>query len=202
MAVRESLRNIQELQTASLELKKQKEAERIRKEKERQQNQEEKEAKERIKQEINSFLYQEFINYLIETDSTHVYEFYSIEKKNNILEELYKQYTTEITENKIKFNYIEHKNFITNYFNNNYYKILKKAENEAIKNEEYLYYNTLQHCQEQQEQQDQQEQQIITTTTNINTKAINKTINTILIILLAIICFPIAIVIAACKNQK
>lgn len=200
MAVRESLRNIQELQTASLELKKQKEAERKRKEKERQQKQEEKETKERIKQEINSFLYQEFINYLIETDSTHIYEFYSIEKKNNILEELYKQYTTEITENKIKFNYIEHKNFITNHFNNNYYKILKKAEDEAIKNEEYLYYNALQHCQEQQEEQ--QQQQIIITTTNINTKAINKTINTILIILLAIVCFPVAIVIAACKNQK
>ena len=196
MAVRESLRNIQDLQAASLELKKQKEAERKRKEKERQQNQEEKEAKERIKQEINSFLYQEFINYLIETDSTHVYEFYSIEKKNNILEELYKQYTTEITENKIKFNYIEHKNFITNYFNNNYYKILKKAENEAIKNEEYLYYNTLQHCQEQQQQQ------IITTTTNINTKAISKTISTILIIILVILFLPIFIIIEACKNQK
>lgn len=200
MAVRESLRNIQELQTASLELKKQKEAERKRKEKERQQKQEEKETKERIKQEINSFLYQEFINYLIETDSTHIYEFYSIEKKNNILEELYKQYTTEITENKIKFNYIEHKNFITNYFNNNYYKILKKAENEAIKNEEYLYYNTLQHCQEQQEEQ--QQQQIITTTTNINTKAISKTINTILIIILVILFLPIFIIIEACKNQK
>lgn len=178
----------------------QKEAERKKREKQRQQKQEEKEAKERIKQEIDSFLYQEFINYLIETDSTHIYEFYSIKNRNNILEELYKQYTTEITENKIKFNYIEHKNFITNYFNNNYYKILKKAENEAIKNEEYLYYNTLQHCQEQQEEQ--QQQQIITTTTNINTKAISKTINTILIILFAIICFPVAIAIAACQKQK
>lgn len=200
MAVRESLRNIQELQTASLELKKQKEAERKRKEKERQQKQEEKEAKERIKQEIDFILHSEFAENLQKYGSTYIIEYYNINKKNALLGKIW---SNHIVEKNIKLKnieyttkIIEYKEFINDHFNKIYYKILKEEENIQKNYETYIYYKNMQ-------QQQQQFQEVsIKKNNNISTKTINKSINIILIILLALVCFPVAIVIAACKNQK
>lgn len=199
MAVRESLRNIQELQTASLELKKQKEAERKRKEKERQQKQEEKETKELIKQEIDFILHSEFSENLQKYGSTYIIEYYNINKKNALLGKIW---SNHIVEKNIKLKnieyttkIIEYKEFINDHFNKIYYKILKEEENIQKKYETYIYYKNMQQLQQFQEVS-------IKKNNNISTKTINKIINIILIILLAIVCFPVAIVIAACKNQK
>ena len=199
MAVRESLRNIQDLQAASLELKKQKEAE-------RQKAKEKKEIQERIEKEIEIFLHSEFSENLQRYGSNYVIEYYNINKKNALLGSIWANYIIEkevILNNKIKYKtkIIQYKEFIQDYYNKIYYKILKQEEEIQKKNEKYIYYNALQQ-QPQQQQEEQQQQQIIITTTNINTKAINKTINTILIIILVILFLPIFIIIEACKNQK
>ena len=197
MAVRESLRNIQELQTASLELKKQKEAE-------RQKAKEKKEIQERIKKEIEIFLRSEFSENLQRYGSNYVIEYYNINKKNALLGSIWANYIIEkeiILNNKIKYKtkIIQYKEFIQDYYNKIYYKILKQEEEIQKKNEQYIYYNTLQLQNNINLQENTQKKQY---NVNVNAKTINKTINTILIILLAIVCFPVAIVIAACKNQK
>lgn len=192
MAVRESLRNIQDLQAASLELKKQKEAE-------RQKAKEKKEIQERIKKEIEIFLHSEFSENLQKYGSTYIIEYYNINKKNALLGKIW---SNHIVEKNIKLKnieyttkIIEYKEFINEHFNKIYYKILKEEENIQKKYETYIYYKNMQQLQQFQEVS-------IKKNNNISTKTINKTINTILIILLAIVCFPVAIVIAACKNQK
>ena len=195
MAVRESLRNIQELQTASLELKKQKEAE-------RQKAKEKKEIQERIKKEIEIFLHSEFSENLQRYGSNYVIEYYNINKKNALLGSIWANYIIEkeiILNNKIKYKtkIIQYKEFIQDYYNKTYYKILKQEEEIQKKNEKYIYYNALQQQPQQQPQQQQQQCK-----KNIDIAKINKAINTIIIILLAILCFPFAILFAACKKQK
>lgn len=196
MAVRESLRNIQELQTASLELKKQKEAEQIK-------AKEKKEIQERIKKEIEIFLHSEFSENLQKYGSTYIIEYYNINKKNALLGCVWANHIIEkeiILNNKIKYKtkIIQYKEFIQDYYNKIYYKTLKQEEEIQKKNEIYIYYNALQQQPQQQPQQQQQQQP----KKNIDIAKINKAINTIIIILLAILCFPIAILFAACKNQK
>lgn len=196
MAVRESLRNMQNLQAASLKLKKQKEAE-------RQKAKEKKEIQERIKKEIEIFLRSEFSENLQRYGSNYVIEYYNINKKNALLGSIWANYIIEkeiILNNKIKYKtkIIQYKEFIQDYYNKTYYKILKQEEEIQKKNEEYIYYNALQQQPQSQPQQQQQQQP----KKNIDIAKINKAINTIIIILLAIVCFPVAIVIAACKNQK
>lgn len=209
MAVRESLRNIQELQTASLELKKQKEAELKRKEKQRQQKQDERETKELIKQEINFILYSEFAENLQKYGSTYIIEYYNINKKNALLGKIW---SNHIVEKNIKLKnieyttkIIEYKEFINDHFNKIYYKILKEEENIQKNYETYIYYKNMQQQQQQQQiqqiqrmQQLQQQQQ----QQKIKIAKINNVINTIIILFLAILCFPIAIIIAACQKQK
>lgn len=200
MAVRESLRNMQDLQAASLKLKKQKEAERIK-------AKEKKEIQERIKKEIEIFLHSEFSENLQRYGSNYVIEYYNINKKNALLGSIWSNHIMEkeiILNNKIKYNtkIIQYKEFIQDYFNKIYYKILKQEEEIQKKNEIYIYYNTLQQQLQQQPQQQPQQQQQQQPQQNINISKINKIINTIIIILLAIICFPIAILFAACKKQK
>lgn len=197
MAVRESLRNIQDLQAASLELKKQKEAE-------RQKAKEKKEIQERIKKEIEIFLHSEFSENLQRYGSNYVIEYYNINKKNALLGSIWANYIIEkeiILNNKIKYKtkIIQYKEFIQDYYNKIYYKILKQEEEIQKKNEQYIYYNTLQLQNNINLQENTQKKQY---NINVNAKTINKSINIILIILLAIVCFPVAIVIAACKNQK
>ena len=223
MAVRESLRNMQELQAASLNLKLQREAE-------RQKKQEQKETEERIKKEIETFLHDEFSQNLKKYGSNYVLEYYNINKKNSLLGCVWANHIIEkeilwnfnkdkspklivkngiVAKEEIRSNKkieikkeIEYKYFIQDYFNKVYYKILKEEEEIQKKNESYIYYNNM--LQKQQSQALQQTQYIITQKNqkNVDINKINKSINTILIILFAIICFPVAIAIAACQKQK
>ena len=199
MAVRESLRNMQELQAASLKLKKQQEAERIK-------AKEGKEAKERIKKEIDSYLQSIFKKDLFKNGSSTVYEFYNIEKKEIILKNILSQYTI-IKTVKTKtlrahdIEYIEHKDFIIEYFNKIYYKILKQVEAEAKKNEEYKIYAQFTTPKEEEYQQEIPTQSI-KKAKHIDFNKVNKVINIIFTIILIVLFFPIAILIAACKKQK
>lgn len=188
------------------EEKKAKEAERKAKEKERQKAKEEKEAKERIKKEITFYLQDTFKNYLLKNGSNTIYEFYNINKKELLLNEILKDHTFEKTiklknGNTYTTNIIEYKDFILEYFNNNYYKILKQVEAETKKNEEYIYYKTLTTPSIQAPATTPECNRYNIQNKNKNNN-INKIMNIILISILFILCFPIAILIAACKNQK
>ena len=188
------------------EEKKAKEAERKAKEKERQKAKEEKEIKEQIKKEITFYLQDTFKNYLLENGSTTIYEFYNIERKEIILNNILGQYTIvkTVKTKTLKahdIEYIEHKDFIIEYFNNNYYKILKKAEEEVKRNEEYKIYAQLTTPKKEKYQQETPAQPI-KKEKHIDFNKINKVINIIFTIILTVLFFPIAILIAACKNQK
>ena len=208
----------------------QKEAERKKREKERQQKQEQKEIEEQLKKEIETILHDDFSKNLRKYGSNYILEYYNINKKNSLLGLIWSYHTIEkeikwdfnkdiepelivkngiVVKKKTKSNKkievkkeIEYKYFIQDYFNKVYYKILKEEEGIQKKNEAYIYYNNM--LQKQQAQALQQTQYMITQKNqkNVDINKINKSINTILIILFAIICFPIAIIIAACQKQK
>lgn len=174
--------------------RKRKELERVKKESERRHKEEEKENINYIKNKISNFLRIEFqkklyINY------TSVYEFYNINKKESLFNEFYNNLAMK--EN-IKMDY---KPFILDFFNSNYYKILKQVEAEAKKNEEYKIYAQLTTPKEEEYQEETPEQPI-KKTKHIDFNIINKVINIIFTIILIVLFFPIAILIAACKNQK
>lgn len=188
------------------EEKKAREEERKAKEKERQKAKEEKIIQERIKKEIDSYLQSIFKKDLFKNGSSTVYEFYNIEKKEIILKNILSQYTI-IKTVKTKtlrahdIEYIEHKDFIIEYFNKIYYKILKQVEAEAKKNEEYKIYAQLITPKEEEYQQETPTQPI-KKAKHIDFNKVNKVINIIFTIILIVLFFPIAILIAACKNQK
>lgn len=208
----------------------QKEAERKKREKERQQKQEQKEIEEQLKKEIETILHDDFSKNLRKYGSNYILEYYNINKKNSLLGLIWSYHIIEkeikwnfnediepelivkngiVVKKKTKSNKkievkkeIEYKYFIQDYFNKVYYKILNEEEEIQKKNESYIYYNNM--LQQQQAKALQQTQYMITQKNqkNVDINKINKSINTILIILFAIICFPVAIAIAACKNQK
>lgn len=177
--------------------RKRKELERVKKESERKHKEEEKENINYIKSKISNFLRIEFQKELY-MNSTNVYEFYNINKKEFLF---YKFYNNLAMKENIKMDY---KPFILDFFNSNYYKILKQVEAEAKKNEQYIYYNAILTQNTEKEEQQQQQEQVQYTQAkrqyNFNT------IYTILKIIFYIICAPIAILvlilISACKNQK
>ena len=187
------------------EEKKAKEAERKAKEKARQKAKEEKEEKEQIKNEIITYLLEQFTTFLLENGSNNIYYFYNINKKAELLNNIYNMHTLERINimpkgKKYTSTYIQYKEFITIYFNNNYYKILKKAEDEAKRNEEYKIYAQL--TTQKEEYQQETPVQPIKKEKHIDFNKINKVINIIFTIILIVLFFPIAILIAACKNQK
>ena len=181
-----------------------KENEKLRREKERIKAKEEKEEKEQIKNEITTYLLEQFTNFLLENGSNNIYYFYNINKKAELLNNIYNMHTLERINimpkgKKYTSTYIQYKEFITIYFNNSYYKILKKAEDEAKRNEEYKIYAQLT---TQKEYQQETPTQPIKKEKHIDFNKINKVINIIFTIILIVLFFPIAILIAACKNQK
>lgn len=188
------------------EEKKAREEERKAKEKERQKAKEKKIIQERIKKEIDSYLQSIFKKCLFKNGSFTVYEFYNIEKKEIILKNILSQYTIikTVKTKTLKahdIEYIEHKEFIIEYFNKIYYKILKQAEEEAKKNEEYKIYAQLTTPKKEEHQQEAPTQPI-KKEKHIDFNKVNKVINIIFTIILIVLFFPIAILIAACKNQK
>lgn len=174
------------------EEKKAREEERKAKEKERKHIQEEKENMNYIKNKILNFLRIKFQEKLY-LNSSIIYEFYNINKKESLFNEFYNNLAMK--EN-IKMDY---KPFILDFFNSNYYKILKQVEAEAKKNEEYKIYAQLI---TQKEYQQETPTQPIKKANHIDFNKINKVINIIFTIILIVLFFPIAILIAACKNQK
>lgn len=203
----------------------QKEAERKKREKERQQKQEQKEIEEQLKKEIETILHDDFSKNLRKYGSNYVLEYYNINKKNSLLGLIWSYHIIEkeikwdfnedikpdlivkngiVVKKKTKSNKkievkkeIEYKYLIQDYFNKVYYKILKEEEEIQKKFESYIYYNNILQQQQIQQQPQQQPQQ-----QKIKIAKINNVINTIIILSLAILCFPIAILFAACKNQK
>lgn len=176
------------------EEKKAREEERKAKEKERKHIQEEKENMNYIKNKILNFLRIKFQEKLY-LNSSIIYEFYNINKKESLFNEFYNNLAMK--EN-IKMDY---KPFILDFFNSNYYKILKQVEAEAKKNEEYIYYKTLTTPSIQSPATTPECNRYNIQNKNKNNN-INKIIDIILISILFILCFPAAILIAACKNQK
>lgn len=181
-----------------------KEEEKKRKEKERKRKEEEKENINYIKNKISNFLRIEFQKKLY-INSTSVYEFYNINKKESLF---YNFYNNLAMKENTK---IDYEPFMKEYFNNNYYKILKQVEAEAKKNEEYKIYKNI--TTPKEEYKNNYDINNIDNTNNINYKQIkkekhidfnkiNKVINIIFTIILIVLFFPIAILIAACKNQK
>ena len=176
------------------EEKKAREEERKAKEKERKHIQEEKENMNYIKNKILNFLRIKFQEKLY-LNSSIIYEFYNINKKESLFNEFYNNLAMK--EN-IKMDY---KPFILDFFNSNYYKILKQVEAEAKKNEEYKIYAQLITPKEEEYQQETPTQPI-KKAKHIDFNKVNKVINIIFTIILIVLFFPIAILIAACKNQK
>ena len=186
-----------------------KEKQKQQREKERLKAKEEKETKERIKNEINIFLYNYFKEFLIKNGSNNIYYLYNSNLKDSILQQILNNYTIAKTfklknGNTYNSNYVQYKDFIIQFYNNNYFKILKKAEEEQKKNEQYIYYNAILTQNKEKEEQQQQQEQVQYTQAK---KQYNyNTIYTILKIIFYIICAPIAILvlilISACKNQK
>lgn len=206
MGLIDSVNNINYTLKEKKETETKKELERKAKEKERQKAKEEKEAKERIKNEIDSYLLDTFKTFLLENGSNNIYYFYNINKKTELLNNIYNMHTLERINimpkgKKYVSTYIAYKEFITIYFNNNYYKILKKAEEEAKRNEEYEIYAQLT-TPKKEEYQQETPVQPIKKEKHIDFNKINKVINIIFTIILIVLFFPIAILIAACKNQK
>ena len=176
------------------EEKKAREEERKAKEKERKHIQEEKENINYIKSKISNFLRIEFQKELY-MNSINVYEFYNINKKEFLF---YKFYNNLAMKENTK---IDYEPFMKEFFNNNYYKVLKQVEAEAKKNEEYKIYAQLTTPKEE-EYQEETPAQLIKKAKHIDFNKINKVINIIFTIILIVLFFPIAILIAACKNQK
>lgn len=206
MGLIDSVNNINYTLREKKETETKKELERKAKEKERQKAKEEKEAKERIKNEINIFLYNYFKEFLIKNGSNNIYYLYNSNLKNSILQQILNNYTIAKTfklknGNTYNSNYVQYKDFITQFYNNNYFKILKKAEEEAKRNEEYEIYAQLT-TPKKEEYQQETPVQPIKKEKHIDFNKINKVINIIFTIILIVLFFPIAILIAACKNQK
>lgn len=174
--------------------RKRKELERFKKESERRHKEEEKENINYIKSKISNFLRIEFQKELY-MNSINVYEFYNINKKEFLF---YKFYNNLAMKENIKMDY---KLFMLDFFNSNYYKILKQVEAEAKKNEEYKIYAQLITPKEEEYQQETPTQPI-KKAKHIDFNKVNKVINIIFTIILIVLFFPIAILIAACKNQK
>ena len=174
--------------------RKRKELERFKKESERRHKEEEKENINYIKSKISNFLRIEFQKELY-MNSINVYEFYNINKKEFLF---YKFYNNLAMKENTK---IDYEPFMKEFFNNNYYKVLKQVEAEAKKNEEYKIYAQLTTPKEE-EYQEETPAQLIKKAKHIDFNKINKVINIIFTIILIVLFFPIAILIAACKNQK
>ena len=174
--------------------RKRKELERFKKESERRHKEEEKENINYIKSKISNFLRIEFQKKLY-INSTSVYEFYNINKKESLFNEFYNNLAMK------EYIKMDYKPFILDFFNSNYYKILKQVEAEAKKNEEYKIYAQLITPKEEEYQQETPTQPI-KKAKHIDFNKVNKVINIIFTIILIVLFFPIAILIAACKNQK
>ena len=188
MALRETLRNIEAEQSASLALKKQREKER-RKEKEK------KKDLQRIYEEIEEYLNHEFTLYLEKAGSSYVVQFYNKDRKYDLLFEIIDNFTEIEVKNGMQFETCKYKKEIIEHFEKVYYKILKSVEKEQNLYEEYLYLEEINNLKPIQENKNDNEN-----------KELLENFKIVGIVLLSIIFFPIAfllmIILSVCKYQK
>ncbi len=149
MGLNDNTKNIELALKEKNSIQKQKEAEKLRK-------QEEKENAERLAEDIKEAIKTEFRRYLDIAGVTYAIEFYSIERKNEILQDILATFgavgTMELkkegyTGTKIQF--CSNKKEIEKVFNDNYYKILKQEEAAYKLNDKYLYHKQLQEFKEE-----------------------------------------------------
>lgn len=122
----------------------------------------EKENKERFEKDIIQEIKSEFEKYLNDNGVDYITEFYSIERKNKIYNDILQNYGEPITtyfinkntgKTEIKVEKYKNEREIKQIFDNNYYKILKEQKDIYEKNEKYLYKKLMQEQIKQQQQQ-------------------------------------------------
>lgn len=184
MGMRENIRNLEEAEQASFKLKQQKEIE-------RKKRQEQKEDKKRLEYDVKRFLRKEFEKYIFTIGSCYTSEFYSIERKKEIFEDLKNNLLLQKKQvlNGVTLSYYNDKDIILleEFYSKYYYKILKEVEKEKKLDEQYSFWHE---CEK------------------IEVKEAKKEIDfiNILKIILVVLFFPIAfllmIIFAATKNTK
>ena len=138
MGMRENIRNLEEAEQASFKLKQQKEIE-------RKKRQEQKEDKKRLEYDAKRFLRKEFEKYIFTIGSCCTSEFYSIERKKKIFEDLKSNVLLQKKQvlNGVTLSYYNDKDvmFLQEFYNKYYYKILKEVEKEKILDEQYSFWH-------------------------------------------------------------
>ena len=152
MGLNDNTKNIELALREKNSIQKQKEAERLRKQKE-------KENVERLAEDIKEAIKTEICRYLDIAGVTYSIEFYSIKRKNEILQDILATFGTSGTMHLKKEGYkgteiqfCSNRKEIEKIFNDNYYKILKQQETIYKLNDKYLYNKQLQEFKEEQEQ--------------------------------------------------
>ena len=149
MGLNDNTKNIELALREKNTIQKQKETERLRK-------QEEKENAERLAEDIKEAIRTEFQRYLDIAGVSYSIEFYSIERKNEILQDILATFGTfgnmELKKEGYKgttIQFYNNKKDIEKIFNDNYYKILKQEETTYKLNDKYLYNKQLQEFKEE-----------------------------------------------------
>lgn len=173
MAMRENLRNIEAVQNTALTLQQQKEAERKKK-------QEEKEALKMLEYDVKDLIENKFKKYIFAIGSDYSLNFYLLERKEEILQDILEQY-------KQNNGYIYKKYDIIEIFNKNYYKILKDITRQKLEDEKARFW---QQCEQ------------IDTVKEKKQINIGKIFKIVFCILFFPLLFIIAILFGTIKNQK
>ena len=173
MAMRENIRNLEAVQNTALTLQQQKEAERKKK-------QEEKEALKMLEYDVKELIINEFKKYIFVIGSDYASNFYLLERKEEILQDILEQY-------KQNNGYIYKKYDIIEIFNKNYYKILKDITRQKLEDEKARFWQQVEEVEPLQAKKE------------FDYRSIFKIIG-------CIVFFPIVFIIAilygAMKNQK
>lgn len=127
MAMRENLRNLEAVQNTALELQKKQVKILTQKQKER-------EELKILEYDVKEYLKSEFEKYIFKIGSTYTVNFYLIERKNQILQNLLNEYTQNN-------GYVYKKFDIIDFFDKHYYKILKNVEKQKQLDEQAQYWN-------------------------------------------------------------
>lgn len=195
MGLNDNTKNIEIALNEKNRLEQEKQREKAQREAERKKKQEEKENRKKLEKDIQQEIEKEFQRYLDITGVNYSIEFYSIERKKEILENLIKKYAT-IKEFKNKEGqtikeYCSNKKEIEEIYNKNYYKILKQQENIYKLNDKYLYNKQLQEAAEEKQKK------------QINyTNIIKYTFYTLAFIFFFPIAFVGLVIFAVCKNSN
>lgn len=149
MGLNDNTNNIAIALAEKNKIEKSKELEKAKREAERIKKIEEKENLKRLQEDIKQEITTEIEKYLDIVGIDYITEFYSIERRKDILDNIIKKYgiiKTQIWNNGEQTTYCSNKKDIEQIFNDNYYKILKKEENIYKLNDKYLYKKNLENA--------------------------------------------------------